>query len=442
MKFVKPLLVLSLVIFSFSSAVALQSVSGKIKNSPANGKIYLYEYFGSNFYVVDSAKLKNGEFRFAPKTAYPRGFYQLGASRENSAIFILGNEEISAEADWNDIKTTLAIKNSAENENFNKMMAFNAQIGSFEGQAKALMPLRDTSVALYNLRIGELQKKYDSLNTANNAFKQDIMTNKTNLYFSKVLKMFTIDGNTPKESYFATAEFSDPEYSRGDMLLNKLAFYLQKFGNNDPETWKTEAVAIGQKFAPKSKNKELAHINMVQLFFQNQLQPPAALLTTLKTEFATSTRAKEFVDALPKPAPQEGDPAPEIALTDPTGKTIQLSSLKGQIVLIDFWASWCGPCRMENPNVVNTYKKYKEKGFAIYSVSLDNNKQNWLNAIQKDGLTWPSHVSDLKGWQSEGAAIYQVSAIPATFLIDKNGVIVAKNLRGAALEQKLAELLP
>jgi thiol-disulfide isomerase/thioredoxin len=135
-----------------------------------------------------------------------------------------------------------------------------------------------------------------------------------------------------------------------------------------------------------------------------------------------------------------GFPAPDIALADPDGKIIKLSSLKGKVVLIDFWASWCGPCRKENPNVVAIYNKYKDKGFEVYSVSLDKDRDSWLAAIAKDNLVWPSHVSDLKYWKSAGAAIYGVSSIPFTVLVDKKGKIVAKKLRGEELEMQVKEL--
>ena len=129
------------------------------------------------------------------------------------------------------------------------------------------------------------------------------------------------------------------------------------------------------------------------------------------------------------------------------GKEIKLSSIKGKVVLIDFWASWCGPCRMENPNLVKSYVKYKDakykdaKGFDIYSVSLDKNKEAWIAAIAKDQLTWENHVSDLKGWQSSAGADYQVNFIPQNFLINEKGIIVAKNLRGEELDKELDKLL-
>ena len=135
-----------------------------------------------------------------------------------------------------------------------------------------------------------------------------------------------------------------------------------------------------------------------------------------------------------------GKQVTELNFKSPTGEIITLESLKGKYVLVDFWASWCRPCRNENPTVVKLYNKYKDAGFTVYSVSLDTDKNRWINAIQKDKLVWPNHVSDLKGWKTEATKIYQFRGIPYTMLVDKEGKIIATKLRGQQLEETLKSI--
>jgi len=139
-------------------------------------------------------------------------------------------------------------------------------------------------------------------------------------------------------------------------------------------------------------------------------------------------------------AKTSGEKAPEIALPNPGGKIMRLSELRGKYVLVDFWASWCGPCRKENPNVVKMYDKYHAKGFEIFSVSLDKDPESWKRAIASDNLKWQYHVSDLKQWDSSVIPLYGIESIPFTILLNPKGEILAVNLRGAQLEQKLSEI--
>ena len=167
-------------------------------------------------------------------------------------------------------------------------------------------------------------------------------------------------------------------------------------------------------------------------------------LEDLSNSFADTIRDSEYVLKIEERVTivknsAVGMPAPTFAMNDKEGNPIALESFKGSYVLIDFWASWCGPCRRENPNVVAAYAKYHEKGFEIFGVSFDTDKEKWLKAVEDDKLTW-SHASDLKGWGNAAGKIYGVRGIPHSVLVDKEGVIVAKNLRGEELHEKLAEI--
>jgi len=199
-----------------------------------------------------------------------------------------------------------------------------------------------------------------------------------------------------------------------------------------------------------TKNFVKEHSNSVVspyiTLFQLASQIDGSELDSIASKFAPELSKSEYVVKINEIVQEQkktaiGVMAPDFTMNDPEGKPIQLSSLKGKVVLVDFWASWCGPCRQENPNVVKLYQQYHSKGFEILGVSLDKTKEDWLKAIAADNLTW-IHVSDLQFWQNTAARLYGVNAIPQSFLLDKDGKIIAKGLRGEQLAKKMTELFP
>jgi thiol-disulfide isomerase/thioredoxin len=201
---------------------------------------------------------------------------------------------------------------------------------------------------------------------------------------------------------------------------------------NNPLEFKDELLIIKEVIETKYKNNDF--LNEVNRIIQSGKQQEQMLNQQRIMQEEEEAQKKLLGIEL-------GAAAPDINLLDPSGKRIKLSSLKNKVVLLDFWASWCRPCRAENPNLVKLYQKYKNKNFTVYSVSLDKNKDKWTEAIKQDQLNWSNHVSELQGWNSSAGTKYGVTSIPKTFLINKKGEIVGFNLRGNELEEKIAELI-
>jgi len=434
------LAVLLLSSFAFKSKV---TISGKLFNTGDEKYIYIFEYLGSTLIKLDSTLNKKGFFQFKFPKPLPRGFYRIGLDAQKSVLVIAGLETFTLEADLNDL-SSVSIENSKENQSYQSFRKFNEQISKeyqeINVEAEDAQKKYASQAVEYNKIITGLQERVDSLNKARIDFYAKTIDENKGLFMGKFAQMFSNAGAS-KETFFSEADFSDPELARGDMLSSKIAIYMQKFVAQDADSWKQASDLLLDKCRVNNINKEVFYKAIIQNMANIDLDYARAVAKHYQADFPSSIFAKELLDAMPKAAPAVGDIAPDIKLKTPDGKEISLASLRGKVVLLDFWASWCGPCRRENPNVVRAYQEYKDKGFTVYSVSLDTEKERWIKAIAADKLEWGNHVSDLLGWQSSAAKLYGIRSIPSAFLLDKKGVVVAVNLRGEALHQMLAQLL-
>ena len=364
-------------------------INASINN--ANGVMYyLYNLGAQQPQILDSITVTNNQAEFDVTPKDNQTILGLGSSQKNLMLFIGQKQDsISITANHSDVFTNFNIEGS-ESSLILKQYFFD--------RLNIINQLNETQKKLQALPF-EKQIERENLILENQVIKNA---------FNKLKTDFILNNKNSPAIFLALYDISDPvtEYDMLEVIAESIS-------NNFSNT-------VFQQQAIMRINKAKQQIAMIEQQSAMQEQQKNAM-----------KNAGLFV----------GGNAPELTYSGVNGESISLSSLKGKVVLLDFWASWCGPCRKENPFVVNLYNKYKNRGFDIYSFSLDNNKEKWIQAINQDQLSWKNHVSDLKGWQSAGAAKYMIKSIPQTFIIDRKGKIAEIGLRGAELEQKILELL-
>lgn len=354
-------------------------VKGKVGNLNAPAKAYLY-YKVKGVSVVDSVYMKNGQFTFKGK---------VGAPKEANILVVHGEQQDNP-----------AIRPTRD------VLAFF---------------IEDTTIVI------------TAKDSVKNATIKGSVTNDDNAKVNATLKPIYDKYNQLNNEYKTQTEEKQKD-SAYIMSLEKRADAVHK-----------EIIAAKMSFVKAHPDRYMSLMAFNSTLPPGEFDAIAAekVFNTLAEKNRNSELGQELLARIEKvKKTQDGVLAPDFTQNDVNGKPVKLSDFRGKWVLLDFWASWCGPCRRENPNLVKTYQAFKDKGFTVLGVSLDKpaDKEKWVAAIEKDGLTW-TQVSDLKAWENEAAKLYEVTAIPMNFLINPEGKIVARYLRGEVLDKKLAEVI-
>ena len=424
----------------------------KVNSCDKIEELHLYEFNGVVFKKINSAPTDDYEvYQFKmPKTG-PR-FYYVGLENNNVKPVILGTEEQvilrGSCAKFQSAFMTRSNLNNDYQELKNELDSHKKRFGTL--LQKLQQANRANNVQHSNDAILKMKKLDDNRLALIDSLE------KTNPYLAKVAALNTYlsyqnHGSADLseieyfgKNYFQLADWTDPDYNYMPWVFEGISGWVQTLTNVGlPVNEQKNFIDALLKKIPADSRTYMLALGGIITGTEKRKSPLLGVYAKQYIEKYKDTEpeaAKRLGNLLKKSSTFiMGSEAPDFTMNTPQRTPLSLSDLRGKVVLIDFWASWCGPCRRENPTVVAAYNKYKDKGFDVLGVSLDKDKDRWENAIEKDGLKW-HHVSDLKGWGNSAAKLYGVSSIPATVLLDKEGKILARNLRGPALEAKLREI--
>ncbi len=378
------------------------------------------------------------------------GIYYLGTTQYNRVFIALGTKEnIRLRGDLMQLPQTIQVIESETNKALYRFLKeisqyqtqlqqlqMQLQKATLSGNATLVQQTQQRIFQILKLQAAYQKRYYEQLATS------EVLKRLARLYHFEPPPQGANQFAYFEKAFWASVDLQDTLYGYYPQTAEKARYYAQVLMTNlkDPTQVIERLNRFVEQLPQKSRLQKIIWRAFLVGLYQSNKDVYAAVAEGYIKTFPQDNLTKRIQPEVERILRLRiGAVAPDLELPTPDGKTLRISDFRGKYLLLDFWASWCGPCRRENPNVVRIYKKYKDKGFEILGISLDRDKRRWVSAIQQDGLTW-YHMSDLQGWRSKAAQVYGVSYIPYTILLDKEGRIIAKNLRGAALENKLKEI--